>query len=47
MADFTLVDPKGWEYDLHSVRQAPSHVFTDGTELRLDLFRIYWLFPTA
>jgi uncharacterized membrane protein len=20
MADFTLVDPKGWEYDLHSVR---------------------------
>lgn len=19
MADFTLVDPKGWEYDLHSV----------------------------
>jgi hypothetical protein len=20
MTDFTLVDPKGWEYDLHSVR---------------------------
>src|SRR6266576_3798501 len=23
MGDFTLVVPKGWEYDLHSVRQVP------------------------
>jgi len=22
MTDFTLVDPKGWEYDLHSVRSS-------------------------
>ncbi|KAF8902199.1 hypothetical protein CPB84DRAFT_1776133 [Gymnopilus junonius] len=22
MTDFTLVDPKGWEYDLHSVYSA-------------------------
>ena len=29
MADFNLVDPKGWEYDLQSVR-APSHVYLVG-----------------
>lgn len=23
MSDFTMVDPRGWEYDLHSVRHKP------------------------
>jgi len=36
MADFTLVDPKGWEYDLHSVR--PSSSGYRGTSFNLSIF---------
>ena len=49
MADFTLVDPKGWEYDLHSVSQRRHRsvaIQYSSTDCQLQgLLCLYWLFP--
>lgn len=48
MTDFTLVDPKGWEYDLHSVRSPLVAIIErqKPTPLRnIGLLCLYWVFP--
>jgi len=40
MADFTLVDPKGWEYDLHSVRPSSGWKYSSNV-IYLFLLQVY------
>lgn len=45
MTDFTLVDPKGWEYDLHSVSPYFMAHICDLKCCFAGLLCVYWLFP--
>ena len=47
MSDFTMVDPRGWEYDLHSVRHSPSYVVKGVDGGRLDLLSLYRVLSAA